>query len=261
MERARELILVVTFTVALFLIFTITLLDLVEESYRPWLITIIVVSVLAIAWVLRRRGIVPLELVAHHLPLPLALIDPPSQCSREIFEERVLPAIQAVEELTRMNAHEKAYVVIKHVREFFDKETGTSNVDAIRERLVRLGLYNDVSDTQERKNLEYSMASLIHWVARYRNLAMHSSRVDVDPIDAWFALRVALIYIDVKCSVDAAILRVRCPRCGTVNGVGLRRGETRWLQEVRFHCKKCGETRKVRVTPTLILDHYKVADQ
>ena len=65
---------------------------------------------------------------------------------------------------------EKAYDVVKRVREFFERELGSlSSVEAIQRRLAELGLYSDVEDVNKGRNLEYSMASLAHWVARYRN--------------------------------------------------------------------------------------------
>jgi len=152
---------------------------------------------------------------------------------------------------------EKAYDVVKRVREFFERELGSlSNVEAIQRRLAELGLYSDVEGADERRNLEYSMASLVHWVARYRNLAMHSHRVDPHPVDAWFALRVALFYIQARYRMGKARFYATCPRCRSVNVVELR--GARWLQEVAFRCVKCGHRFDVKLTPDAVLRSYEV---
>jgi len=255
----REIVAFAVIAVGLFLLIAVSILKPVPE---PWLGVLVIGIFLAITFVpvgimLATRGVLPRVLVTEYLPLPLALVEPPSEQARGLFEGFILPAVGAVVKMVDGGPAEKAYDVVKRVREFFERELGSlSSVEAIQRRLAELGLYNDVENVDERKNLEYSMASLVHWVARYRNLAMHSHRVDPRPVDAWFALRVALFYIQARYRVDRARFYATCPRCRTVNVVELRGAG--WLQVVTFRCVKCGHRFDVKLTPGAVLESYEV---
>jgi len=230
--RHRELASIISTAVAVFLIIAITYLNLIQEPYRSLAVIGIIMSTAVVLFILRSRGAVPRELVPDYLPLPLALIQPPQPVLRKLFEDYILPAARAVIGLTGSEDRGKAYDAIKNIREFFAHELGSlSSVDDIRKKLESGGLYGSIGDQNERKNFEYSMASLIHWIARYRNLAMHSPRVDPDPLDIFFALRTALIYIQTKYCVDSASLYTKCPRCSTINSLELQKGRAQWLQE------------------------------
>jgi len=264
MLRHRELASIISIAVAVFLAIAVAYLNLVQEPYRSLAVIGIIISMIVALFILRGRGAVPRELVTDYLPLPLALVEPPSDNLRELFKVHILPAVRAVIELTESEDRGKAYNAIKNIREFFVRELNSlSNVDDIRRKLEAGGLYSNIRDQDERKNFEYSMASLIYWIARYRNLAMHSPRVDPDPLDVFFALRTALIYIQTKYRVDSASLYTKCPRCETINSLRLQEGRTRWLQEEMLKCSniECGYTYNVKITPEAIQDHYKIQDK
>jgi len=253
---------IVAFAVIAVGLFLLTVVPYLKPVPEPWLGVLVigiafVTTFVLVGIMLTVRGVLPRVLVTEYLPLPLALVEPPSEQTRGLFEGFILPAVGAVVKMVDGGPAEKAYDVVKRVREFFERELGSlSNVEAIQRRLAELGLYSDVEDVDERKNLEYSMASLVHWVARYRNLVMHSHRVDPRPVDAWFALRVALFYIQARYRVDRARFYATCPRCRTVNVVELRGAE--WLQEVTFRCVKCGHRFDVKLTPGAVLESYGV---
>jgi len=260
--RHRELASIILTAVGIFLVFAITYLNLIQEPYRSLAVIGIIIFMIAALFILRSRGALSRDLVTDYLPLPLALVQPPSTDLRKLFEDYILPATRAVIELTELEDRGKAYNAIKNIREFFVRELNSlSNVDDIRRKLETGGLYSNIKEQDERKNFEYSMASLIHWIARYRNLAMHSPRVDPDPLDVFFALRTALIYIQTKYRVDSASLYTKCPRCEIINSLKLQEGRTRWLQKEMLRCSKCGYTYNVEITPETIRNHYKIQDE
>ena len=244
--------------IVLFIMVSIIYFKPIPENYIPWAI-VGLTFLLAIIMYALRGGAIPSILITKYLPLPLALISPPSASLERLFEERILPAVEAVVELSEAEVPEKAYKVIKHVREFFRKELAEANLgdtNAIRRKLSSIRLYENINDEDERKNFQYSLATLIHWITRYRNIAMHSK--EPDPIDAWFALRTALIYIRNKYPLREATLKTKCPKCNTVNTLKLSQNETRWLQEKRIKCTKCGNNYKIKLTPTIIAEHYQI---
>lgn len=244
----------------LFVIVSIVYFKPLPEKYVTWIVIGLIFLSAAILFIFR-KGVLPSILITKYLPLPLILLSPQLTELKDLFRKRILPAIQVLIELTETESPEKAYTIIKHVREFFSKELEGVNLgstEAIRKKLAANRLYSDIDDENERKNFQYSLASLIHWIARYRNLAMHSYKVSADPIDSWFALRTALIYIRDKYPLKEASLYTKCPKCKAVNRIKLYDGKIRWLQEIMVQCKECKNNYKVKITPKLITEHYQI---
>lgn len=258
----RDFIELIAIVMVVFLIFSITYFNtyfkFIPENYVPWIIVGLVFFLVPLMYVLRKETI-PSELVKKYLPLPLALISPPSAELERQFKARILPAMQAVIGLTKTESREKAYAVIKHIREFFNRELKGVNLgstESVRKRLAEMKLYSNVSDENERKNFQYSLASLITWISRYRNLVMHS--IDPDPIDVWFALRASLIYIRSAYPQENTPLYTRCPKCNAINVIKLYDGKVHWLQKLSVNCTKCKQKYEVKITPTTIAKHYQI---
>jgi len=53
-----------------------------------------------------------------------------------------------------------------------------------------------------------------------------------------------------------ATLNTKCPKCNTINTAELYENKTYWLQQIRIKCTKCGNTYKIKLTPTIIAEHY-----
>jgi len=250
-------------TILLFIAISIAYLQPLQDQFNVLLVAGLMFASVVIPYILRRGGVLPSILITRYLPLPLALISPPATEIEEKFRTYILPAVNITIELIKSQTGEKAYKIIKLIKEFFNKELGDinlGNTEAIRKKLVALRLYVNIEDERERRNAQYSLASLIHWISRYRNLAMHSPKVDADPIDAWFALRTALIYIRDKYAQEEAMLYTKCPKCNAINRIKLRNNnnEVRWLREISLKCTKCGYEYKVKITPSLIVEHYQI---
>ncbi len=244
--------------IIIFIMVSIIYFKPILENYISWAVVGLTLLLATIIYALR-GGAIPSMLITKHLPFPLALISPPSAELKELFKTRILPAVQSVIELSGEEISEKSYPVIKHIREFFNKELDGGRLggtEGIKKKLASMGLYSNIRDNEERKNFLYSLASLIHWIIRYRNLVMHT--IDPDPIDSWFALRTTLIYIRDRYPMKKASLNTKCPKCSTTNTVELYEDKTHWLQQIKLKCTKCRNMYKIKLTPTIIAEHYQL---
>lgn len=257
---SRDVILIAIISITLFAISTITYFKIVPENYISWIIIGLALFLAVIIYAFR-GGALPLVLITRYLPLPLSIISPPTIELKELFMKHILPAIQVAIDLTKEGIREKSYVIIKHTREFFSKELkgiNLGNTEAVRKELASIKMYSNISDDNEKKNYQYSLASLISWISRYRNLVMHT--VEPDPIDAWFALRTSLIYIRDRYQLKRATLYSQCPKCNTINKIQLHEKGIHWLKEIYVKCEKCKYDYKLKLTPSLISKHYQILE-
>jgi len=94
----REVVAFTVFAVGLFLMIAVSTLKPVPEPYLGVLMfgIFLVMTFVPVGIVLTVRGVLPRVLVTEYLPLPLALVEPPSEQARGLFERFVLPAVKAV---------------------------------------------------------------------------------------------------------------------------------------------------------------------
>ena len=260
MGLTKKNIFVISTSIWLSVISAISLLNIFHGNLQTYVLLLTTIIYASFIYLVKPEGSIPQQLLRDYTPLPLALINPPNRKLQSRIQKYILPAAQTSLDLTKVNVPEKAYHVIKSMREFFNKEMDAVNIDKIVSKIKHANIYSHIEDNEERSNWEYSLASLIHWIYRYRNLACHSPEVKACPIDAWLALRTALIYIKDRYKMREAILYTRCPHCNAVNDVTIEEKNTRWLQKLRIICSKCKREYEIELTPQTIIDHYTIRE-
>ena len=256
----REVLFIISTAIYLIFIGIIVIFNILSQNYQNFVLFTATVLYALFIFYISKRGSIPL-LLRNYTPFPLALVNPPGEKLRSKLETYIIPAVQTSIELTSVDRPEKAYDIIKRVREFLKDEIEAKNIDKIVQKIREIHIYSHIENEDERKNAEFSLASLIHWIYRYRNLAFHSPRVNADPIDSWFALRTALIYIRDRYKTQEATLYTQCPYCGTVNRIRLTERNAKWLHKITLKCSKCEKSYDVKLQPETIINHYKIINK